>query len=159
MAGYVRQKKLFKLKFADPEFDGLVVLCKSVSIGEYFKLFETSKAAYEELDAAENLSELDEVDAEVSAIRQLIRDFSKNVLKWNLQEPEDPTDEDSALVDVPCTFEGMLTQEPDFIMHLVDTWMNAVGGVDSPLGKQSSNGGLSQEQQILTDLSSVSQVS
>lgn len=119
--GFERKRKVFKLKFADPEFDGLEVLAASPSMDTFVAIAR---------HAGKN------VDTE--ALDELLGHFCVSLISWNLEEDGVP---------VPATVEGLRTQEPDFVLEVVDAWMDAVNGTSAndPLAQPSDAGGQFQE--------------
>lgn len=146
VAGYVRQRNIYLLKFADEEFDGLQVHVKSMTLGD-FRAFEAQVEAFD--DDASELAELDSI----------LEQFAGVLLRWNLQEHEDPFDEETPVVDVPPTVDGLRSQELPFVMKIIDAWMTATVGVDGPLGQGSSDGRPSEELASMMEPLSASQAS
>ena len=114
--GYVRAPRVFKLVFTDPEFEGLEVRARSVS-----------------LDTVRRLNRLIDQD-EAAATDEVLETFGAALVEWNLEsEPGKP---------VPATAESLGVQDQDFAMAIVAAWMNAIRGqVPAPLD-QRSNGGV-----------------
>jgi hypothetical protein len=52
---------------------------------------------------------------------------------------------------VPATKEGLLTQDQDLVMAIINAYSGAVGSVDSDLGKDSNSGGNFPEVSIPMD--------
>jgi hypothetical protein len=124
--GYVRQRKVYRLRFADEDMAGLVVQARSAPVGQFLGL-----AKLAELKGGDFRAE----DAE--RIDELFRGFASCLVDWNL-EGEDGTP-------VPATLEGIYTQETDFILQIIFAWIEAIAGVSVPLGPRSSDGGKSLE--------------
>lgn len=116
--GYRRSPKAYRLKFEDPELAGLEVTARSLPLGEFLKVSEMATAS----STAESMKSAD----------QLFRAFSSSLIEWNLENDfGDP---------VPATYEGVLSQELDFMMTVVMAWVSAMSDVDSPLPQGSPNG-------------------
>jgi len=122
VAGYVR-KRTFKLKFADEEMDGLEVRARSASMERYLEIAQIQDA----IDEADSPSA-----AEYDVIRRLGAQLAEHLVDWNLQE-EDGTP-------VPCTADGLMSQDMLFVYAIVEAWMEAAAGVSAPKA-QNSNGG------------------
>lgn len=135
MAGYVRNKRIYKLVFEDPEYEGLVIRARSITLGR-LRDIETSEATDDEADS-------------------MLKAFADSLVDWNLED----IDREGSQYPVPMTVDGLLSQEPDFVRLLIDTWIESITGLNGPLGQQSSSGPQSQEQSNLTELASLSQVS
>jgi hypothetical protein len=125
--GYKREKKIFRLQFEDPSMAGLEVRAKSTSMGEYL----TISRLLTRLQANPGL-----VESDVDTLEELFARFARVLVSWNLEDE----DEDGRDVAIPPTKEGLLGQDPDFAMGVVNAWASAVGGVDEELGKDSNSG-------------------
>lgn len=126
MGGYVRQRKVYRLRFADEDMAGLVVQARSAPVGQFLglaKLAELKGGDFKSEDAAK--------------IDELFRGFAACLVDWNLED-EDGTP-------VPATLEGIYTQETDFVLQIIFAWIEAIAGVSVPLGPRSSDGGRSLE--------------
>ena len=111
--GYKRQIKVFKLKFEDPEMDGLVVRVRSVKLGKLMKLVRAMDLDTEKM-TAEDLNLIDDV----------FQTFAGAIVDWNLEDEKDQP--------VPTTLEGIYEQELDFVMEIVAAWVDALTGVECP---------------------------
>lgn len=129
--GYKRSK-IYRLVFADPEFEGLEVRAKSVPIGDFLQI--TS------LVGLKDSGEFTEDDK--AKITDLFGTFSKALVDWNVEDDE--RDDDGNLtgrdVPVPPTLEGLLTQDLDFVLEIIKAWMDAVASVPDAVGKGSGSG-------------------
>lgn len=122
--GYRRERKVYKLVFEDPQYEGLEIRAASIPVGKLLKLA--------------NVGDLNNVtQEELSAIFEV---FAGALISWNLEE-DDGTP-------VPTTVDGLYTLEIDFIMQIISAWMEAVAGVPGPLRQRSSNGSRSVEQSL-----------
>lgn len=125
---YTRKRKTYVLRFDDPELEDLEVRARSVSFGRFLDLLKL--AAVLDDDAA--------VDGEaVAAAEGLFSGFAEALESWNLDD-EDGTE-------VPATLDGLRSQDADFVMPMVMSWLDAVGAVDAPLGNGSNGGKRSLE--------------
>ncbi len=112
--GYVRKPRVYLLRFADPEFEGLEVRATSLPIGQLLEVAE--------------LADSDSRDAK--HLTALFDAFATVIVDWNL-EREDGSP-------VPATTAGMFEQDLDFMMALIRAWMEAVASVPAPLPIDSS---------------------
>ena len=111
--GYRREPRRIRLVFDDPEMDGLEVVTRSVPLGTFMAMIESS--------------------SDNAKATQLINDFAAHALvEWNLEDNDGHP--------VPPTLAGLKTQEIDFVMQIVRTWLEAVGTASDPLALASSNG-------------------
>jgi len=116
--GYRRESRRITLDFADPEFNGLEVVTRSVPLGTFLAMLDSSS------DSAKTA--------------QLFQDFAENALiEWNLEDDNGP---------VPPTLAGMKAQDTDFMLSIVKAWLDAIGTASAPLVGASSNGGTSDFQ-------------
>lgn len=129
MAGYKRESKVYKLVFADPDYDGLIVRVRSIKIG----------ALRELLGLAATLADGQVSLADASKVDRLFEVFADALISWNLEDDHDQP--------VPATLEGVSTQDADFISDIVKEWMK-VFQVTGPLGNGSSDGGRSLEESL-----------
>src|SRR6266508_6176808 len=126
MGGYVRQRKVYRLRFEDEDMAGLVVQARSAPLGQFLGLTKLA-----ELERGKVRPEdMEKVDG-------LFRGFAACLVDWNL-ESEDGTP-------VPATLEGLYTQDIDFILQIIFAWIEGIAGVQVPLGQPSSDGGKSLE--------------
>lgn len=117
--GFKRERPRIILDFDDPELNGLEVVTRSVPLGTFLAMLDSSS------DATKTM--------------QLLQDFAENALiEWNLEDdkgnPVDPT------------LAGMKTQDTDFMLTIVKTWLEAIGTASAPLVGASSNGSTSDFQ-------------
>lgn len=136
--GYKSTRKQYKLKFIDPEMEGLEV----ITHGTDFNAF---------MDMA-SLAEGGAVDASKftpSDIERMYTNFAKSLISWNLE------DEDSN--PIPCTKAGLYSQDIDFVVAVMRAWSEAVATVSTPLQKPSSSGAPALEGSLPMETSSSSQ--
>ncbi len=126
MGGYRHQPKEYRLTFED--YPGLEIVTRSVSTGRLVKLMRMAvRLQSKDLTDA---SELTSEDAD--AVEALFSGFAKALKWWNLQDDEGRP--------VPATREGVEDQEFDFVLSLVNDWIEAVAGTPGDLGKGSNSG-------------------
>lgn len=129
--GYQRERKIYRLVFADPEYEGLEVRVTAPPMGMI-------------LDTAD-LADVDLTNPKAADIRRtttLFGAFADCLVDWNLEADGIP---------VSPTREGVLSQDADFVMFLLTEWIKATMGVSAPLGTRSANGGLSGVVSIPTE--------
>jgi hypothetical protein len=126
--GYRRKRKIFNLDFTDAGFEDLEVQASSLSLGRFIGL--------RDLIALQDLKTRKMTPADMDKIEQLFEMFAEALISWTLQE-EDGTP-------VPATREGVMGEEPEFMLMIASAWMDAVVGVEEDLGKDSGSGPLSQ---------------
>lgn len=115
--GYKREGTVFRLKFSEPDMDGLQVDAKSLPLGKMLRVIELSGS----------------VDAtDTDAVRELFGAFADALAGWNLEDENDNP--------VPATLEGLYEQDFDFVLKVVLAWVEAIAGVSAPLGNGSGSG-------------------
>jgi hypothetical protein len=112
---------VYNLVFDD--LDGLEVKAHGTSIGQVKKFLTFGE------------------DASTGQTMELFDAFAKALISWNLEDDDG--------VPVPATAKG-IDGFPDsrLMSTIVNTWMDAVSGVDDELGKDSSSGKPSLEESI-----------
>jgi hypothetical protein len=139
--GFVRDKKVFFIRWEeDTEFSGLEIRARSVSTGKYLKIFRLAKAVEE--------SDNSDVTTQHKILEELFEIFATVLISWNVQEHADPDDEDSPLVDVPATKDGLYSVDVDMALTVIYKWISCAAGVPDELGKESTSGDLSVEASI-----------
>lgn len=127
MAVFKAKRKIYRLKFADEDLAGLEIMARSVSLGQLL-----------ELSSSEGVGKVDKADAEQT--KGMFELFASSLVSWNLVE-EDETP-------VPTTYEGLLTQDTEFVMAIISAWSEAISGVAAPLAAASNSGETSPEVSI-----------
>lgn len=122
--GYKRNPKVYRLKFADGDYEGLEVAVRSISMGQLIK-FRTG--GDDEKDATEEMVEL----------------LAERIVEWNL--------EDETGTPIPPTLDAMKAEDSDFIMAIINQWTDAVAGVKAPLDETSNSGVTSPVASIPTE--------
>lgn len=129
--GYKRGK-VYRLVFADPEFEGLEVRAKSVPTGDFLKITELMSLKDSGGFTADDKDKLTD----------LFATFADALIDWNVEDDE--RDEQGNLtgrdVPVPPTLEGLLTQDLDMVLEIIKAWMDAVATVPDAVGKGSVSG-------------------
>lgn len=133
--GYQRPKKVYVLKFEDPELDGLVIKVKSVAMGQMLDL----PALGSQLKSAK--------DVDTTELQGLFKVFADALVEWNLEDDGQP---------IPCTYEAVMEQDPDFVMMIFTSWIEAVAAIPVPLGQPSRDGSQTQMALIPMETSSPS---
>lgn len=112
--GFEYNPKLRKLIFEDPEMAGLEARVKLPAMAVVLKVASMQGAR---------------VDAD--GFKDLVADFADCLVEWNLEKKGEP---------VPPTLEGLLEQDQDLLIMLVDAWQSGLAGVDAPLETPSRDG-------------------
>ena len=123
--GYKPRRTVYKLDFSETEHAGLEVTIRSAPI--------------EQLLALEEFGEQDGLGAD--AARDMFRQFASLLVSWNVEDDDGQP--------VPATYEGVITQEPEFIQELIRMWLVNMTQAPPPLPAGSSSGATSPEEQTL----------
>lgn len=129
--GYRRERRLFNLKFEDPEYAGLEVLIRTLPVGEFLGL-------------ARLQASLDTENPDISAVEKLFKVFLDKLIRWNVEDPDSGEP-------VPTTMAGLQTLELDFVLVIIGAWVNGMAGVSPSLGKDSPSGGTFPEVDVPTE--------
>jgi hypothetical protein len=146
--GFVVQRRRFKLVFADGSaLDGATVRMRSVDLGVYMECMRLAQVGMAMKDADDlSVAELMTALPEVARLFEVVAD---SLVDWDLQE-EDGTP-------IPCTFKGLCSLEPPMVYVLVESWMEAIGGVSAPLPNGSRSGGPAPAVSLPMEVSSAPQ--
>lgn len=123
--GYKRASKKFNLQFTG-ELEGLEVQVKSITMGEMLEL--------------EGIFTGDDKTPSSEDIQAVFQTFVKALISWNLEDEKGKP--------VPATLKGLYSQDIEFIMEIIASWMEAMTNVDRDLGKGSTSGVNSAEASI-----------
>ena len=123
--GYKRTPTLYVLDFIGTEDEGLVVKMTNLSVG---KLLEMDK--WQAASSSGN----------EEGTLKLLKEFTDHLFFWNL--------EDDKGKEVPATLKGVYTQDLDFILMLINKWLETIFGISGDLGKDSTSGQVFPEDSI-----------
>lgn len=138
--GYRKQKTIYKLVFTDEEYEGLIVRAYSPPLDEFFKLADMD---IEQLQQSQTLTKADQ-----EQMLALFQFFTRYLVTWNVEHQDhrivDPATKAVACdavegcacpwVATPPTVDGLRTQDLDFVIHIITTWMETLASV--PMGKE-----------------------
>lgn len=154
--GYKRNK-VYLLTFDDPEFEGLEIRCKGASIGAVTGAVSFTNWTDKDFtpEMAKDLPRVVRILAGCSVdciekhdeLPEGQTHYANRIVSWNLEE-EDGTA-------VPANYEGLLSQDIDFVMAVCFAWMDGVVGTPGPLDGNSLAGGQSVEALIPMETSSL----
>lgn len=130
MSGYRAYRKIFTLKFDDPQLTGLEVRVSSVSMGQLMEVAEQADMAH--------------AGAGLARVRELLAMFVDNVRGWNLEH--ETTDDNFTPTEI--SFTGLMQHEPGLVLAMTLAWYQAMTDVPESLGKGSTSGGTSVEASI-----------
>lgn len=120
----------YKLIFAEPEFDGLEVRARSVSVAKAIRLGNimrnVSIAPFPDDDEKERIEEAAEI-------------FAQSLVSWNLEIDDEP---------VPPTAQGLMSLPLKLFWKIQGAWLSAISGVTGPLESSSDGGNPSLEESM-----------
>lgn len=122
--GFKAPRKTYKLVFADPDLEGLIVRTGSAS----------TRQALDAQDMAGSIQEADATDSDAAKakIQALLEMFVSFIVEWNLEDDNDQP--------MPVTVESLMAQDLSFTMTLIYAWVAAVTDVPAPLEPSSTPG-------------------
>lgn len=110
--------RVLVLQFEDPDYAGLEVKARSVSLGVLLDLEDETSAMRQGSGTAHT--------------RGLLSLFTDKLISWNLEDDDDKP--------IPTTLEGILSLEIDHAYPIVLAWVDAMLSVTASTGKASSSG-------------------
>lgn len=134
--GYKRARTVNVLNFEDPQYEGLVVRVRKLTVGEMLDLTRLADGK------TDDQGKIIATAFATADLEEMIEVFSHGLIGWNL---EAETDEEDVFVPVPTTVKGILTQDLELVMDVIEAWMAAAIGVPAPLDEDSNSGATSQE--------------
>jgi hypothetical protein len=123
VGSFSRPKRTYKLVFQQPDLQGLEVRVRSLPLGRYLEMASIANATRGE--------QIEHLPAAFEALGECLVD-------WNLTEE---TDKPGIERPVPCSLEGLYSQEPDIGLAIFVAWFEAMSSVSGPLVPPSSSGG------------------
>jgi len=135
--GYVPKRTLYKLDFAKTEFAGLEVTTKSASMEVLLEVLQMADL-FEQ--SGMNAISREQLDTVFGLFGQVLH-------SWNV-ETEDGQP-------VPATKDGLLSQDPEFVMAVMTAWAAEMTQAPPPLPGEPSSGATSREAAL--QLASLSQ--
>ena len=142
--GY-RRNKVYLLGFTDPEFEGLEIRTRGISINRALQA-ATLAEAFDRLDkpGIEDAVKIDTLmrifagcPAECGQVHEELAGqggghFTSRIVDWNLEDEHGRPLE-------PC-YESFTDQDADFTVPVVMAWLEGVMGTPAPLDETSSDG-------------------
>jgi hypothetical protein len=126
--GFKIQRKIYRLVFKDPDYEGLEVTARELSAGQLWEFAEAEEKAKAGGAGA------------MEGRRKTMQMLADALVSWNAEtEDGEP---------IPTTLEGMLSQGPGFTGRVMDAWTDALVGIAAPLPQTSSDGQPSVEASI-----------
>lgn len=144
--GFTPKQKIYRLRFEDPDFAGLIVMIKPAPVGAIMSA--TRIAGLKDFDFA-GVSSLDnETLGILGEINEMFQTFAEALIEWNLEEDGKA---------IPPTIEGIKGEDAQFIMQIIQVWTDTSGSVSTPLDKPSNDGELSAVAYLPMEALSVNQ--
>lgn len=126
--GYKAKRKIYRLKFGPPDYPelaGLEVVMKSLSTGDLLKVGRGSVRLGEDEDGTDSVKRAEEVT-------QMFSIMARSLVSWNLEDDDGP---------VPATLDGLMDQDLDLVLPLIQAWTGAMASVPPPSLPASNGGG------------------
>lgn len=131
--GFTPKRKIFRIEIEDGEYAGLFARVRGVPLGQFMDLAALAEGVdIESMRAGENRVPGAAALEAFGSMRKLFEGFAKALIEWNLEEPQDQEDDESPMVPVPPTVEGVMSQDFELIMFVVGEWIGAMGGTTPP---------------------------
>lgn len=124
-AGWEGGQNIYHLDFQDPQFAGLDVRAKGVPMRKFLDWMRSGSLT----TMVGGTIELTPATGEVVA--EFFEEFGRALIEWNLTNGGVP---------VPATLDGLLSQDPRWVMDVMGAWMQGVMGTSAPLGAGSNSG-------------------
>lgn len=136
MIPYRRDRTVLNLQFDETELKGLEVNVRALNVGELIEMTEAGEGKIGP-DGKVDVGSVNTDD-----LKTMFSMLGDALQSWNL---EFETEQEGIYEQVEPTLKGILTQEVDFIMEIINVWMTAVAGVEPELKDDLSSGGTSLE--------------
>lgn len=129
--GFQRKRKVYKLDFAETEYEGLEVQVTGLTTGEYLDFLLLSGA-------------VEEAGSGANETQGMLEMFSRHLLSWNLEsEDSEP---------VPADFDGIKSNDLTMNLRIVDAWISALSNVSEATEKKSLTGETGLVESIPTEV-------
>lgn len=124
--GYRKKAKTYNLNWAPGhELHGLEVSLRGLTVAKVFAIGNSASAFTTDAKGA--------LTTGSDATEDMFQTFAGCLQRWNLED-EDGTP-------IPATMEGIATQDFEFILELIVTWMEAVSSVTGNKAGEGGEGG------------------
>lgn len=127
--GFTPPPRIYNLKFADAELEGLEVKIKAMSVAQIFGI----------MDLADIESQGFSADS-MNDLKKVFELLEEILVAWNIETPEGEP--------LPTTLRGIQTLEFDFVFMLLMTAVEEIIKVSAPKEKASTDGEPSAVPQI-----------
>lgn len=125
--GFKAVRKTIKLQFETPEYLGLEVSARVLSLGRL-------------LDIAD-LADRARAGAGLGEVRDLVDAFADSLAGWNLED-------EISDAEIPKTTDGVLSLDTDLALAMILAWFDGMVSISTSLGKASTSGPPSPEVHI-----------
>lgn len=119
-SGFKPERTRYRIR-GSGDLDGLLVEMRGISVGQFMEVAEMADLDPRNFSAAQ-----------LPQVRRLFDIVAGSLAEWNL------LDDDGA--PVPATYDGVMSQDFPLVMSIIEGWMEAIGGVPTPLDQRSSDG-------------------
>lgn len=116
--GFKPKQKTYTLAFDGTEYEGMEIVTRGLTTGEYLEISNLQQASDEE------------------SMRAIADYFVQHIVSWNVEEDDDTPS--------TITTAKLLSFDLPMVEAMVAAWMEAAGGVSAPLDESLNSGGTSE---------------
>lgn len=127
--GFKPKRKTYRLKFADPDMDGLEVRTHGTSFGFIADMLELSAIRGGRM-----------TQQDVEKFLPAFNVFVEAIIEWNLDRDDD--------TEWPVCIEAIRAQDPEFAFAMLYGWLDTLADVPDPLDRKSSSGDTSEVERL-----------
>jgi hypothetical protein len=120
--GFNVERTTYRLRFKDPDYEGLEVVASELSTGELWEYMDAEKISADITQDSKDRA---------AARRSMLQMLADALVSWNAEVGGKP---------VPTTVDGLLSLGHKFNSRVVDAWTDALVGISAPLPETSSAG-------------------
>lgn len=119
-SGFKPERTRYRIR-GKGDLEGLLVEMKGISVGTFMEVAEMADLDPRNFSAAD-----------MPRVKRLFEIVADSLAEWNLLDDEDQP--------VPATHAGVMSQDFPLVMAIIEGWMEAIGGVPTPLDQPSADG-------------------
>jgi hypothetical protein len=133
MARFKPARTFYRLTFEDPELAGLEVTTRKISLEGLLEIVDM-------IDVVQGFDSKNIEPVGLKMVKDLFARFAAVLSEWNVDDDDDQP--------VPCTIEGLLSLEAEFVLAVIEAWVRAMSQAPPPLPGESSSGSSSPEKSL-----------
>lgn len=128
--GYKPKRTLYTLTFEDPDLEGLEITTKRISVDGLLKFVEM-------FEATQNLDKDSFKPEDLQILTGMFERFVNVLVAWNVEDDDDQP--------VPRTVKGLFSLDLEFVMQVIESWIDGMFKAPPPLPGNSASGATSPE--------------